>query len=87
MQELHDIIVEEVEQEQEMKFQELLSKAQHIIVRIKNKAAPSHGLIGGGGLVNAFDVGPAVVSQNPTRPVKEGLRSTPDRSWHFDIGA
>lgn len=86
LQELHDIIMEEVEQEQEMKFQELLQKAQHIIIRIKNKANPSNGLIGGGGLVNAFDVGPSIVSQNPTMPVKAGMRTSPDRSWHFDMG-
>ena len=43
MKELHDMIQEEKEQEEEMKMQEIINKAQHIIIRIRNKAAPSHG--------------------------------------------
>ena len=75
MKELEDMISEEKEQEEEMKVQEIINKAQHIIVRIKNKAAPSHGLS------NA-----EFASQNPQSPVIGGRRTSPNKSWHFDVG-
>ena len=45
--ELQKIINEENSLDDESRFQELLSKAMHIINRIKNKANTPYGLAGG----------------------------------------
>ena len=67
-------------------FQELLQKAQHIILRIKSRAATSGGLVGGGAIANAQgNVGPAVVAQSPMTPSVNNRRCSPPKSWHFDI--
>ena len=46
MLELQAAIADEVNYENEAKFRELLERSQHIINRIKSKAAVSLGLIG-----------------------------------------
>lgn len=42
-------LIREAGDDGEEKYQELLKKAQQIIVRIKNAAATPYGLVGGGG--------------------------------------
>ena len=69
-------------EEDEEKYQDLLKKAEHIIIRIRNKAATSYGLVGGGGFgLDKRDIG-AVLASKPMSP----SRYQPiEKSWHFDM--
>lgn len=71
-------------EEDEEKYQKLLKKAEHIIVRIRNKAATSYGLVGGGGFgLDKRDIS-AVLAAKPMSP----SRYQPiEKSWHFDISS
>ena len=71
-------------EEDEQKYQDLLKKAEHIIVRIRNKAATSYGLVGGGGFgLDKRDIS-AVLASKPMSP----SRYQPiERSWHFDMSS
>ena len=60
----------------------MLKKAEHIIIRIKNKAATPFGLVGGGGFgIDKKDIA-SVLAAKPMSP----SRYQPiERSWHFDV--
>ena len=68
--ELKAIIEEELKQNEEGVFQDLLKKAMYIINRIKSKAATANGTVGGGALASAVlpATSPAVTGSLPLSP-------------------
>lgn len=54
MNELKAVIEEELKQNEEGVFQDLLFKAMYIINRIKSKAATPYGIVGGGAIANGI---------------------------------
>lgn len=55
-------------EEEEEKYQDLLKKAEHIIIKIRSKAATSYGLVGGGGFGFGMQDIASVLASKPMSP-------------------
>ena len=87
LSELKAQILEHSVYKEDTQFKELIKQAEHIIKKIKNKAASYTGLVGGSGHGCGSPYGPSVLTFLPSQPSPFVHNENHERSWHFDVSS